>query len=152
MRIKYILITLLAFHLNTVKAQFTVEGVKYFQELCVSEKYLNHSFEHISRFRDYYLDVKNLNLSSKQKWDYVREKLKTEDDEIFLSRKNRDIANPVTSNSEMIKRKIIDMTFDISRIGALVVFNENIDPVNSNRINRRIVEECNKLIANLVIN
>jgi hypothetical protein len=98
------------------------------------------------------LDVKNLNLGSKQKWDYVREKLKREDDEIFLSRKNRDIANPVTSNSEMIKRKIIDMTFDISRIGALVVFNENIDPTNSNRLNRRIVEECNKLIANFVIN
>lgn len=152
MKIKYTIIFLLACHLNIVKAQFTNEGVKYFQELCVSERYLNASLEHISRFRDYYLDVKNLNLSSKQKWDYVKEKLKIEDDEIFLSRKNRDITNPLTSNSEFIKRKIIDMTFDISRIGALVVFNENIDLASSTRINRRIVEECNKLISKFVIN
>ena len=86
-------------------------------------------------------------LSNQLKWDYVREMIKKEEDESFIFRKNRDLKSPVTSQTEMIKIKISDMSFDILRLGALIVFAENIDPLNVNRLNRRIVEKLETVVV-----
>ena len=149
---RFLIIVLLTFQVQIAKAQFSNEGIKFFQELCVSERYLNNSIEVINRYNEYANRVKNSNLSNEWKWEYVREMIKKEDDELFLIRKNRDLKSPITSQSEYIKRKIIDMSYDILKIGALVVFSENLDPQNGTRLNRRIVEECQKLVTKHILN
>lgn len=152
MLIRFSIIFVLTLQVQIAKAQFTNEGIKFFQDLCVSERYYNNSIEIINRYNEYKNRVANLNLSSQLKWDYVREMIKKEDDESFLFRKNRDLKSPATSQAEMIKIKISDMSFDILRHGALIVFAENIDPLNVTRLNRRIVEECQKLVTKHILN
>lgn len=152
----YLIILFLSLPLHTSQAQMPASEINYFYDVCKSEKFLEFS---LARILIYKLHLKEaellnsraelLNLKQMNKWDYVREQIAEEDDETFTYRKNRDRDEPVKSNADLLLRLRADILYDVMRNGALIVFNENIDPRNSERMSRRIVEECMKFVSKI---
>jgi hypothetical protein len=148
--IKYwLIILILIFNTQISKAQTTIHSINSFYDECNSSRYLEFSIARINIYKLYYSKAVLLNLNGKQKWDYVRELINKDDDELFKFRRNRDQSNPATSDSEVLSRKKYDTLYDVMLSGALIIFNENIDPKNIDRINRRIVEECTKMVSKI---
>lgn len=149
-------IILILLPLHTSYAQMPASEINYFYDSCKSEKFIEFSFARIFLYKLHLKEAELLNsraellnLKQMNKWDYVREKIAKEEDETFTYRKNRDRNDPAKSKSDFLLRKRTDILFDVMRNGALIIFNENIDLRNTERIERRIVEECMKLVSTM---
>ncbi len=152
----YLIILFLSLPIHTSQAQMSASEINYLYDECKSERFLEFS---LARIMIYKLHLQKaellnsraelLNLKQMNKWDYVREQIAKEDDETFTFRKNRERDDPAKSSFESYLRLRADVTFELMRTVALTVFSENIDPRNSERINRRIVEECMKLVPKM---
>jgi len=144
---KYVVTLFLLLSFNMANGQMPNSVFNFLHDGCNSEQFLNFSIARINIYKLYYAEAVLLNLQGKRKWDFVREKINKEDDDLFKFRKDRDQTNPVTSKSEYMFRRKTDLLYDLMINSSLIVFSENIDPKNIVRINRRIVEECIKTLS-----